>query len=112
MTASDGWTVGYVPAVATLEDRLAGTVGSPARTVVRHVSGWRIDYTEGARLADVIAPDGSASGSVQVAEWDWTPPEGGPSRAASTPTTDDLAAALAEYVRETAPALGLPGLSS
>lgn len=111
MSDSNGFRVGYVPAIATLEDRLAGRTGEPARVVVQHVSGWRIDWTEGNRTADVFTPDGAALGAVQVVGWDWAPPEGGRSRmAGEPPTTDDLARALAEYVRDNADALGLPGL--
>lgn len=111
MNDSNGFRVGYVPAVATVEDRLAGRVSEPARHVVQHVTGWRIDWTEGARLAEVFTPDGEMLDAVSVQGWEWAPPEGGPARAdGPPPTPEDLAAALAEYVQGSHEALGLPGL--
>lgn len=111
MAELEGFRAGYVPAVATVEDRLAGQVGQPARHVVQHVTGWRIDWTEGARLAEVFTPDGELLDAVQVIGWEWAPPEGGPSRADGPPPTDvQLADALAEYVAGVHESLGLPGL--
>lgn len=108
---SDGFRVGYVPAVATLEDRLVGRVSEPGRVVVQHVTGWRITWPEGARLADITDPAGVCVDAVQVTEWDWNPPEGGASRMTGEPPgTEDLARALAEYVAEHHGALDLPGL--
>lgn len=109
----NGFRVGYVPAVATVEDRLAGRVSEPARVVVQHVSGWRIDWTEGARLAGIHAPDGEGLDAVQVVAWEWAPVEGGSSHMTGPPpTSDDLARALVEYVRDNAESLGLPGLDA
>lgn len=109
--SSNGFRVGYVPGVATVEDRLAGLPATPARVVVQHVTGWRIDWTEGARTAEVFGPDGVMLDAVQVVGWEWSPPEGGRSRmTGEPPTSDDLAAALAEWVEANADALGLPGL--
>ena len=111
MMQGNGFRVGYVPAVATVEDRLAGRVSTPGRVVVAHVTGWRIDWTEGARLADIIGPDGTTLDGVQVVAWEWDPAEGGRSRMiGEPPIAEDLAAALAEYVEANADALGLPGL--
>lgn len=111
MSNGNGFRVGYVPAVATVEDRLAGRVSEPARVVVHHLSGWRITWTEGARLAEIAAPNGDVLDAVQVVEWEWDPAEGGPSRmTGERPTSEHLAAALAEYVEGNADALGLPGL--
>lgn len=81
------------------------------RVIVQHVSGWRLDWTEGARTADVSGPDGSPVDCVQVTAWDWAPVEGGPSRMAGTAPTDrDLCDALAAWVQDNAEAHGLPGL--
>lgn len=91
--------------------RIGRTSEDHARVIVQHVSGWRLDWTEGARTADVSGPDGSPIDCVQVVAWDWAPAEGGPSRMAGPPPTDvDLAAALEAFIRDNADDLGLPGL--
>lgn len=111
MDLTSPWTVTYIPAVATVEDRLADRVSRPAETVVEHLSGWRIRHTSGARLADIHAPDGQAVDAVEVVAWDWAPPEGGSSRAAGPdPTSVELSEALAEWVAGHASGLDLPGL--
>jgi len=48
---------------------------------------------------------------VQVTEWEWEPPEGGPSRAnGPLPSPDELGRALVEWVSEYAADLNLPGI--
>ena len=113
MRDTENFRVGYVPAVATIEDRLEGRLGEPARVVVQHVSGWRIDYTEGARTADIFTPAGEPIDAPQVIEWEWDPPERGPSRAdGPPPTPDQLAATLTEWVTDNHEGLDLPGLEA
>lgn len=110
-TTATPWSVSYFPALATVEDRLAGKEARPAETVVEHVSGWKIRHTSGARLAEVYSPTGEVLDAVQVIPWEWVPPEGGSSRAdGPDPTTDELADALAEWASANASALDLPGL--
>lgn len=110
-TTSTAWTVTYIPAVATVEDRLAGRTSTPAETVVEHSSGWRIRHTTGARLAEVYSPSGEVLDAVQAVAWAWDPPEGGSSRQdGPDPTSDELADLLAEWARDNAEALGLPSL--
>lgn len=92
--------------------RVGRVDGDSPRMVVQHVSGWRLDWTEGARIADVSGPDGQPVDCVQVVGWDWAPPEGGPSRMTGPlPTPDELCQALADFVWDNAEALGLPGLA-
>ena len=71
------------------------------RTTVRHADRWTITHTAGARLADITDPVGQLIDTVQVLEWDWTPAEGGPSRAmgAVPATVDSLSSALLEYAQ-------------
>jgi len=91
-------------------DRQPGE-GEHSRVAVTHVSGWRIEHTGGARCADIYTPAGTCVDVVQVTEWEWEPPEGGPSRAnGPLPSPDELGRALVEWVSEYAADLNLPGI--
>lgn len=59
-------------------------------------TGWRVVYS-GARLADIVGPDGAAVDCVQVRPWDFerSPEEQDP----HTVTAEDLAVALEEWRR-------------
>lgn len=62
------------------------------------LTGWAIEYEQGARLADLFDPEGSCVECLQVRPWDWalSPWEQEP----HTVTDRDLMDALQEYLSE------------
>lgn len=61
-----GYSLTYVPAVATLEDRLAGRVSTPAGVRVTHASGWALAWREGEPTAAILDPSGERVGAAVV----------------------------------------------
>lgn len=103
MTGTDVFHITYV------EPQVGENVNLRVR--VTHLSGWRLEHTVGGRCADIYTPAGSCVDVVQVTEWEWDPPEGGPSRAdGPNPGPDELGRALVEWVTEYADDLNLPGI--
>ena len=74
---------------------MTSTTASTSTTA--RMRGWTITHSTG-RLAEIRNPQGVLVDAVEPVAWEWSPAEGGASRATRKATREDLAAALLEYL--------------